>query len=251
MRTLNVIGIGTGNPAHLTLEGVKALSQSNVAFIPTKGEEKAALATIRRDICAAHLSPAARIIEYALPVRDAANPDYVVGVDDWHAQITRQYVSMISAMDEDEIGAFLVWGDPSLYDSTLRILDRARETGAEFVVKVVPGITAIQALTAAFAIPLNTIGNPIAITTGRRLAESWPDDADTVVVMLDGQKSFRKINPVGVHIWWGAYVGMEQQMLIEGPLIEAAERICDARDKARAEHGWVMDVYLLRRQKHG
>lgn len=247
MRKLVLIGIGTGNPNHLTLEGLNALAASDVAFIPTKGEEKAALAAIRRDICEQHLRQTGRIVEFALPQRDTANPDYEAGVRDWHTRIAEKYRDMIEAMAEDETGALLVWGDPGLYDSTLRILDQVRQWGVEFSIRVVPGITAIQALTAAFAIPLNTVGNPVTITTGRKLVEGWPDGADSVAVMLDGQKSFARIDPEGIHIWWGAYVGMDQQILIEGPLAEVTDQIVAARDAARAEHGWIMDIYLLRK----
>lgn len=247
MRELLVIGIGTGNPDHMTLEGVAALARADIVFVPTKGDEKTELATVRREICARHAGASARIVEFPLPVRDAANPRYEAGVDDWHAEIARRYRELIGALGEGQTGAFLIWGDPGLYDSTLRILELVRTRDFSFSVKVVPGITAIQALTAAFAIPLNTIGNPVTITTGRKLRESWPEGADSVVVMLDGQKSFARIDPEGLHIWWGAYLGMERQVLIEGPLTEVADQIAAARDTARAAHGWIMDVYLLRR----
>ena len=69
----------------------------------------------------------------------------------------------------DGVGAFLAWGDPSLYDSTLRILDAVAQH-VEIDYDVIPGITAIQALTARHRIPLNDIGEPVLITTGRRLA---------------------------------------------------------------------------------
>lgn len=247
MRKIVLIGIGTGNPRHLTVEGMEALSRSDIVFIPTKGEEKTALAAIRRDICTAYLGPSARTVEFELPVRDAGEPDYEAGVNAWHGRIADQYATMIGAMGEAETGALLVWGDPGLYDSTLRILEKVRASGVDFDVQVIPGITAIQALTAAFAIPLNTVGNPVTITTGRRLMEAWPRGADSVIVMLDGQKAFTRIDPQGVHIYWGAYVGMEQQVLIEGSLADVAARISAARDALRALNGWIMDVYLLRK----
>ena len=50
--------------------------------------------------------------------------------------------------------ALMVWGDPALYDSTLRIARRLTPCPR---LRVVPGITAVQALTAAHAIPLNTV----------------------------------------------------------------------------------------------
>ena len=48
-------------------------------------------------------------------------------------------------------------------------------------------------------------------------------------------------------IWWGAYLGMPQEALIAGPLGEVSERILTTRAELRARHGWIMDIYLLRR----
>lgn len=248
MRTILVIGIGTGNPLHLTLEGAEALASADIVFIPTKGAEKSALAEVRRRITERHARPGHREVEFALPVREAANPDYEAGVSDWHDAIAGHYGKMIGAMGGNESGALLVWGDPGLYDSTLRILQRVRAGGLDFAVRVIPGITAIAALTAAFAIPLNTVGNPVLLTTGRRLGDGWPEGADSVVVMLDGKQTFGLIDPDGLHIWWGAYVGMPEQILIEGPLAQVRGRIAEARAAARARHGWIMDIYLLARR---
>ena len=143
--------------------------------------------------------------------------------------------------------ALLVWGDPSLYDSTLRIAERLGRA-MPVRVTVIPGLTSLQVLTAVHAIPLNQVGAPVTITTGRRLRdEGWPEDATTVAVMLDGEASFQSLDPAGLHIWWGAFVGMPDQTLIEGPLAEVATRIADTRARLREAHGWVMDIYLLRR----
>ncbi|MEC7258111.1 MAG: precorrin-6A synthase (deacetylating), partial [Pseudomonadota bacterium] len=113
-----------------------------------------------------------------------------------------------------------------------------------------PGITAVQALTAAHAIPVNDIGAPFVVTTGRRLRdEGWPPGVDTAVVMLDGQCSFQSLpEPERYDIWWGAYVGMAEQILDHGPLPEVTARIVATRARARADHGWIMDIYLLRRR---
>ena len=50
------------------------------------------------------------------------------------------------------------------------------------------------------------------------------------------------------HIWWGAYVGMAEEIICEGPLAEVSDRIIEIRAKAREAHGWIMDIYLLRRE---
>ncbi len=244
MTELYLIGIGTGNPEHLTLQAIKALNGADLVMIPRKGESKADLAELRRAICTEVITnPQVRIAEFDLPLRDAANPDYRQGVDDWHDAIAAVWRATIAAHGHPARVALLVWGDPSLYDSTLRIAERLK-----LPVTVVPGITSIQALTAAHRIPLNEIGAAVTITTGRQLAEhGWPDGSDTLVIMLDGKCSFQTLDPAGIFIWWGAYVGMSEQLILAGALAEVGPQIVALRESARAAHGWIMDIYLLRR----
>ena len=244
--TLVLVGIGTGNPDHLTAQAVRALNEADLILIPRKGAAKADLADLRRDICRAVLTnPATRIAEYDVPRRDAANPDYGAGVQDWHDALAGVWAAAIADHPAARTVALMVWGDPSLYDSSLRIAARLSPAPQ---IRVIPGITALQALTAAHAIPLNDIGAPVVITTGRRLRdEGWPAGAQTVAVMLDGECSFQTLDPAGVTIWWGAFVGMPEQLLDHGPLSDAAPRIIATRAAARARHGWVMDIYLMRR----
>ena len=245
MFDLTLIGIGTGNPDHLTLQAIKAINAAQVILIPRKGEGKADLAELRLAICRDVLSnPATRIVEFDLPVRDEAIADYKARVEDWHDRIAGVWQAAIG--DAGRV-ALLVWGDPSLYDSTLRIAGRVGAT-LPLTVTVIPGITSLQALTAAHAIPINEIGAPFTVTTGRRLRdEGWPDGADTLAIMLDGECSFQAIDAAGVTIWWGAYVGMPEETLIHGPLSQVQDEILATRARLRAEHGWIMDIYLLRR----
>ena len=249
MIELLLIGIGTGNPDHLTLQAVKALNSADLILIPRKGEAKEDLAGLRRAICADVVtSPTTRFAEFDLPVRDPAIADYRARVDAWHDAIAAVWTDTIQA----ELGtsgrvALLVWGDPSLYDSTLRIAARV-ERVLPMRMTVIPGITSLQALTAAHAIPVNEIGAPFTVTTGRQLRDSgWPNGADTIAVMLDGECSFRAIDPAGITIWWGAYVGMAEEITLAGPLTGMADKIVATRAEARARHGWIMDIYILRR----
>ncbi|GLS86515.1 precorrin-6A synthase (deacetylating) [Cypionkella aquatica] len=243
MFDLTLIGIGTGNPDHLTLQAIKAINQAQVILIPRKGEGKADLAELRLAICRDVLTnPATRIVEFDLPVRDETILDYKARVEDWHDRIAAVWSAAIG--DAARV-ALLVWGDPSLYDSTLRI---AARLVPDERVTVVPGVTSIHALTAAHGIALNEIGAPFVVTTGRRLRdEGFPAGVDTAVVMLDGECSFQSIDPAGVTIWWGAYVGMAEQVIVAGPLSEVGARIVSLRAAERARHGWIMDIYLLRR----
>lgn len=241
MTDLWLIGIGTGNPAHVTLEGRAALQEAQVVLIPRKGTGKEDLAHLRHAILK-DAGAAAKVIEFDYPVRDDTLP-YQERVARWHDEIAARWVQALDGVTGPV--ALLVWGDPGLYDSTLRIAARLDPAPK---VRVVPGITALQALTSAHAIPFNTVNGAVQVTTGRRLRDhGWPKGAETVVVMLDGECSFTGLDPEGLHIWWGAFLGMEQQILDHGPLAEASERIIRTRALARAEHGWIMDTYLLRR----
>ena len=112
-----------------------------------------------------------------------------------------------------------------------------------------PGLTSLQVLAASHAIPLNRLAEPFLVTTGRHLREhGWPSGIDTLVVMLDGECSFTTLDPAGVSIWWGAYLGMKGEILEHGPLSEAGPRILKVRAEARERRGWIMDIYLLRRE---
>lgn len=243
---LLLVGIGTGNPEHLTLQAIRALNRADLVLIPDKGADKADLADLRRAICAEVVTnPATRIEGFAMPVRDPANPSYLSRVNDWHDAIADRWQAAIAAHPGARCVALLVWGDPALYDSTLRIAARLE---GDLRVTVIPGLMSPQILAAAHRIPLNDLGAPFLVTTGRRLREDgWPPGIDTLVVMLDGEASFQRLDPEGVSIWWGAYLGMENQITDQGPLSDAAPRITAAREAARAAHGWIMDIYLLRR----
>jgi precorrin-6A synthase len=241
---LLVIGIGAGDPDHLTLQAIKALNEVDVFFVVEKGGARADLVELRRQILAAHArKPEHRVVDIPDPERDRTSPAYTEAVEDWRARRAEAWRQALSDhLGPNETGAFLVWGDPALYDSTLDVLDRIPHR-----YEVIPGISSIQALTAAHGIALNRIGGAVQITTGRRLAEGLPAGAQDVVVMLDADCTFKQLTEPGLHIYWGAYVGTADEILIEGPLPDVAAEIERVRAEARERKGWIMDTYLLRR----
>ncbi|MDV5824290.1 precorrin-6A synthase (deacetylating) [Sphingobium naphthae] len=250
MIQLALIGIGTGNPDHLTAQAVQEMNNADLILLPRKGSAKSDLADLRLAICAQVLTHPVRIAEFDMPIRDTGG-DYKRAVDDWHEAIAAAWRAQITThLPAGGRLVLLVWGDPSLYDSTLRIAKKLKAGGVTMQVRVLPGITSIQLLTAAHAIPLNPLAGAVTITTGRRLrAHGWPEGTDTIVVMLDSGSAFEVLEPQSITIWWGAYLGMAHEALEHGALGDAGPRIIARRAELRACHGWIMDVYLMRKEQ--
>jgi precorrin-6A synthase len=251
-RTILAVGIGAGDPEHVTVQAVRALNRADVFFELEKRAGTEDLVALRRAICELYIEdPSYRVVTVADPPRDLSGPSYGEDVAAWHeARVTLYEALLRDELAPGEVGAFLVWGDPALYDSTLRILDQVAARGTvAFTVEVIPGISSVQALAAAHRISLHSVGRPLHVTTGRRLAtEGWPPGLDDLVVMLDRDCTFTTVDPAGVTIYWGAYLGTPDEILVSGPLADVAADIQHRRAEARARKGWMFDTYLLRRE---
>lgn len=229
---LYVIGIGAGDPGWLTLSAVDALAALDVLFVLDKGDE---LTSVRRAVVARH-APRVREVAIVDPPRGRG----AEAVAAWQGE----RVALISAAlaGESGVGGFLAWGDPSLYDGLMNVLD---EVGVPY--DVVPGISAVSALTARFRVPLNRVGGSVVLTSGRRLAAEGML-ADDVVVMLDSGLAFLDISDE-VEIYWGAYLGTPDELLVSGVLGDVRDEIVRVRSEARRRKGWMFDTYLLRRPR--
>ena len=248
-RTVYVVGIGAGDPEHLTLQAVAAINRVDVFFTIDKGEATAELAALRTQLLDRHVTRPHRVVTAPEVPRDRDPAAYVDTAVEWQARRAALYEQMVTdELADGETGGFLVWGDPSLYDATLNLLrDVAGRTGIEIV--SIPGISSVAALAAAHGLILNRVGTPVLITTGRRLAEQgMPRDVDDVVVMLDGRTAFAGLPDTDLDIFWGAYLGTPDEILVAGDLRAVCGEIARLRTAARARKGWIMDIYLLRRR---
>lgn len=244
-----MIGIGAGDPEHITVQAINALRRADLVFMIEKGSEADELARVRREILARYAQGSPRIITLPDPPRDRAARDYRGAVGDWRRRRADVWEAAIAAeLADDGCGAFLVWGDPAIYDSTIAVLDEILARGnVSFDHEVIPGISSLQALAARHRIPFARVGGAVQITTGRRLAEGLPAEADDVLVMLDSSCTFSSLAGEEIDIYWGAYVGTEDEILVSGRVGEVAAEIERLRTEARERKGWVMDSYLLRR----
>lgn len=251
-RKVLIIGIGAGNPDFVTVQAVNAMNQIDVFFIPNKGIEKEELARVRHEIIERHVRDRPfRTVEYKAPTRGRGAEDYEGAVSDWHDDVEAAYGKLImEELDASETGAFLVWGDPTLYDSTMRILDRLQARGTfELDYEVLPGISSIQALAARHKVALCNIGRSILISSGRSMAaEGFPNNIDSVVFMLNADKALRSADG-DLDVYWGAYIGMPDEVLVAGKLKEVVDDIERIREEARRGKGWIMDTILMKKAR--
>jgi precorrin-6A synthase len=176
------------------------------------------------------------------PARDRDDPtDYPGAVRSWHHARVAAYEQVLR--ERDGTAAFLVWGDPSLYDSTIRIVEQLAER-LDVEYDVLPGISAPQLLAARHRVVLHEVGRPVHVTTARRLREEVAAGQTNLVVMLGGALDLAGLDAWS--IWWGANLGTDAEELLAGRVGAVLPAIRAARDRARRAAGWVMDVYLLR-----
>lgn len=255
MRKIYLIGIGPGDPKYLTVQAIAAMKKTDVFFLFDKaGRGKNELIDIRQAMLRKFAGKRAyKIVSAPNPEREGKRDKaaYEKAVGDWRDRKRDVMAGLIrSGMKANQTGAFLIWGDPSLYDGSIEMLHGIKAAGeVKFTFEVVPGITSIQALTARHRIPLNRTGESIRITTGRRLNEKASGDAENVVVMLDGEAAWKGFAGKNAEIFWGAYLGTESELLLSGKLKDVAGKCADLKVRARKKKGWIMDTYLLRQRK--
>jgi len=251
MKKIYLIGIGTGNPDYLTVQAINTMRKIDVFFLLEKeGEGCKDFLKMRKKVLERYLeSGKYRIVVAKIPKRKKGGKSYDAEVKAWRQKKAEIITELIKDKIKDgESGALLIWGDPSLYDGHLEILQYILKKGAaNFEYEVIPGITSIQVLAAKHKIPLNRIGETIMIATGRRLKEYSPSEIKNTVVLLDSYSTFRHFKDTDIDIYWGGYLGTEDEILLSGKLRDIIEDLKKTRSEAKREKGWLMDTYILRR----
>ncbi len=251
MRELVLIGVGAGDPEWVTLAAVRAIQEIDVLFVVVKEREYDDLVEARRSIIERHRTRPLTMVELLDPPRPWQSvPDYPAAVAAWRAHRLESWGQAVAGhLGQGQSGGFLVWGDPSLYESTLAIVEHLVASASEEITyRVIPGVSSVLALAAAHRIPLNRQGRAVQISPARLLSAGMPADVDDVVVMLDGRQTFASIAPEGLDIYWGAYLGTPDEILLGGDLATVREEIVRVRAEASARKGWMFDTYLLRRR---
>jgi precorrin-6A synthase len=245
---VRILGVGMG-PQHVTPEVAEALRSVDYVLAADKGSDDELLA-LRQSIVDAHTDGSVDVVPVRDPQRNRSigltDTGYQRAVADWHDARAAAYADVLS--ERGGSAAFLVLGDPSLYDSTIRVVEKIEQLGVPIEFDVLPGISAPQLLAARHRIVLHEVGRPVHITTGRMLQDAVAAGQDNIVAMLNPPPD--RLDLTGLDdwsVWWAANLGAAGERLISGRLGDVAGQIADAREQARADTGWVMDIYLLRR----
>ncbi len=247
---VRILGVGMG-PQHVTPEAVDALRSADYVLAAEKADDDRLLA-LRREIVRAYPGPDGPVEVVAVrdPQRDRSVEltagGYESAVIDWHDARAREYAAVLQ--QRGGTAAFLVWGDPSLYDSTIRIVEKVRALGIDLDYDVLPGISAPQLLAARHRIVLHEVGRPVHVTTGRRLQEAVAAGLDNIVAMLNPPPE--RLDFTGLAdwtLWWGANLGAPGERLVSGRLGDVLPAVAAARAAAAAQDGWVMDLFLVRK----
>ena len=249
MKKIYLIGIGPGTPDYLTVQAIEAMKGVDVFFFLEKRKGDEDFLKIRREILERYLdSGTYRVVSARIPKRKKGG-NYVEEVKAWREEVAEVVAGLIkNEMEEGENAALLIWGDPSLYDGHLEMLQHILKRGViDFEYEVIPGITSVQLLAARHKIPLNRIGEPIVITTARKLKECETDEVINTVVLLDSRANFERFEDTDIDIYWGGYLGAEDEILLSGKLRDIIEDIKRIRIEAKKKKGWLMDTYILRR----
>lgn len=253
-RRLVLIGVGPGDPEQVTLEAVRWIRSVDCFVVTEKHRPQGdPLAAARTALVSRHLDGEPRVLVVEDAVRDRSpegtrdQAGYERAVADWHAARAERYAAVLAG-EPGDVG-FLVWGDPALYDSTIRVLERvAPSVGAELV--VVPGISSLSALAARHRIVLHEVGEPFLVTTGRRLAEAVDQGQRSIAVLLNRSlEPLHDLDGAAWRIWWAANLGTPTERLVAGRLSQALPGIEEARAEVAREAGWIMDLYLLQRDR--
>lgn len=245
MRRIRIIGIGAGHPDQVTVEAIEALRSVDFFITADKADKPGGdqLLAARQALLERHLDDVPPVVAVRDPERDRDPEDYDRAVVDWHGARAAAYEEAILERDGD-VG-FLVWGDPAFYDSTIRIVEKVLARGrVEAEWDVIPGISSLQLLAARHRIVLHDIGQPILVTTGRRLQEALASRAENILVMLNSTIDLEGFEEYT--IWWGANLGTADEALVSGRVTEVAVEVLTTRIDVKTRVGWIMDVYLLR-----
>jgi precorrin-2/cobalt-factor-2 C20-methyltransferase len=186
--TLQVIGVGPGDPELMTLKAARLIASAKVvAYFAKRGRRGNA-----RTIAAEFIPGAAEELRLEYPFTsevEVADKRYISGMTAFYAECANRVGNRLAS--GDDVG-LLCEGDPFFYGSSLALLDRLSD---RYSTVVVPGVTGMSGCWTRANTPM-THGNDVLIVLPGTLDEDTLSTRlagnDAAVVMKVG-RNFPKI----------------------------------------------------------
>lgn len=186
--TLYGVGIGPGDPDLITLKAARIIESADVVAYHAARHGR----SIARRTAEAHLRPGhiEELLKYPLTVEDTTHEGgYAAAIEEFYEEASERLAAHLAA---GRSIALLAAGDPLFYSSFMHMYTRLEH---RFPCEIVPGITAVSAVTAAAGRPLTEHEEVLTVLPGtlpepelaRRLA-----DTDSAVIMKLG-RTFEKV----------------------------------------------------------
>ncbi|OGP30538.1 MAG: precorrin-2 C(20)-methyltransferase [Deltaproteobacteria bacterium GWC2_42_11] len=171
------VGIGPGDPELLTLKAIRVLKEVDIIAVPkSKTDGESIALDILKGVMDLH---GKEIIELTFPMKKNR--------DELAASWNNAKDEVLKQLDIGKDVAFITIGDPLLYSTFIYLMEALKNNGGSGIkIKIVPGISSVNAASASACIPLANSSERLAIipaTYEEDKLRQTLKDFDTVVLM--------------------------------------------------------------------
>lgn len=174
------IGVGPGDPELLTIKARRILSEVNILCVPKSAHEKDSLAL---SIVSRAIKRKWKVMELLLPMTRDQNE-----LENHQMEASRKiYRELTSGQDV----AFITLGDPTLYSTFTYLLKYLREINPGVEVEIIPGISAINAISGWMQVPLAEGDEKLAVVSALQPEEELIkvlNDFENVMILKAGKQ---------------------------------------------------------------